>query len=48
MNSAKHTETVYRAHYKILYLQKHSIEPVANGVMVKVVASKLMGCRFDP
>ncbi len=46
-NSAERTETVYRAHCKALYLQKHSIEPVANGVMVEVMALKLTGCRFD-
>ncbi len=35
-------------HLKVLYLQNRTIKPVANGAMVAVVASKLMGCRFDP
>ncbi len=47
-NSAERTETVYRAHCKVLYLQKHSIELLANGAMVKVAALKQMGGRFDP
>ncbi len=40
--------TVYHAHCKVLYLQKHGTELVANGAMVEVVALKLMSCRFDP
>ncbi len=47
-NSAECTENSYRAHCKVLYLQKQGIEPVANGTMVETVALKLMGCRFDP
>ncbi len=47
-NSVERTETVYCAHCKVLYLQKHGIEPVANGTMVEVATLKLMGCRFDP
>ncbi len=46
-NSAEHTENVYHMHCKVLYLQKQSIEPVANSAMVEVVALKLMGCRLD-
>ncbi len=37
----------YHAYYKVLYLQKHGIEPVGNGAVVEVAALGLMGCRFD-
>ncbi len=43
-NSAEH----YRVHCKVLYLQKRTIELVANGAVVEVVALQLMGCSFDP
>ncbi len=48
MNSAECTETVYYAHYKVLYVHKHGTESVANSAMVEIVASKLTGSRFDP
>ncbi len=47
-NRAERTENDYRAHCKVLYPQKRSIEPVANGTMIEVVALKLTGCRFVP
>ncbi len=45
-NSAECTETVYCAHCKLTY--KALFTPVANGAVVRVVALKLMGSRFDP
>ncbi len=47
INSIEHTENVYNVHCEVLYLQKQGIEPVANGAMVEVVASKMMSCRLD-
>ncbi len=47
-NSAEHTENTYHVHYKVLYLQKQGIEPVANCAMVEIVALKLKGCRSIP